>query len=183
MGAHRKQLLRDICIGTTVERVIRTGPYPVLVVNNEPSGPYRNRVAAVDVSEPSVKAIRGARSVGLVGEDGMTLLHAFLPLGKRKMSTAGIKRAAISDYVAAERRSATEEMKRFLDANGLGGPDLSLRVEEGEPFEVISRVVQTARPDLLVLGTHGRTGLLKVLLGSVTEEALRRIDNLLKVHN
>ena len=32
------------------------------------------------------------------------------------------------------------------------------------------------RPDLLVMGTQGRTGLLKALLGSVTEEALRRLD-------
>jgi universal stress protein E len=32
------------------------------------------------------------------------------------------------------------------------------------------------RPDLLVIGTHGRSGLLKVLLGSVTEEALRCLD-------
>ncbi|MCB8823361.1 universal stress protein [Microvirga rosea] len=33
MGAHRKQLLRDILVGTTIERVIRTGPHPVLMVN------------------------------------------------------------------------------------------------------------------------------------------------------
>jgi universal stress protein E len=40
MGAHRKQFLRDVFVGTTVERVIRTGPYPVLMVNNEvSSGP------------------------------------------------------------------------------------------------------------------------------------------------
>ena len=42
MGAHRKQLLRDIFVGTTIERVIRTGPYPVLMVNNEVKQPYRN---------------------------------------------------------------------------------------------------------------------------------------------
>ena len=41
MGAHRKQFLRDIFVGTTIERVIRTGPYPVLMVNNEASAPTR----------------------------------------------------------------------------------------------------------------------------------------------
>lgn len=35
MGTHRKQLLRDIFVETTIERVIRTGPYPVLMVNTE----------------------------------------------------------------------------------------------------------------------------------------------------
>jgi nucleotide-binding universal stress UspA family protein len=46
--------------------------------------------------------------------------------------------------------------------------------EEGEAFEVISRAIKTMGHDLLILGTHGRTGSL-ILLGAVTEEALRRI--------
>jgi universal stress protein E len=40
-------------------------------------------------------------------------------------------------------------------------------------MEIISRAVSELRPDLLVMGTHGRSGLLKALIGSVTEEALR----------
>ena len=87
-----------------------------------------------------------------------------------------INQAAISEYVATERQKAAEELRTFLAANELGGPEVLLRVEEGEPFEAISRVVETMGPDLLIIGTHGRTGLLKVLLGSVTEEALRRLD-------
>jgi nucleotide-binding universal stress UspA family protein len=176
MGAHRKQLLRDIFVGTTIARVIRTGPYPVLMVNNDPGGPYRNAVAAVDVSEPSANAVRIARSAGLADEKDITFLHAFFPLGKRKMSTAGVNEAAIDEYVASERQNATDEVKAFLAENGFRSASLLLRVEEGEPFEVISRVVKDMGHDLLILGTHGRTGLLKVLLGSVTEEALRRLD-------
>jgi universal stress protein E len=176
MGAHRKQLLRDIFVGTTVERVIRTGPYPVLMVNNEARQPYRNALAAVDMSEPSARAIKAAWSAGLVGDGGITLVHAFFPLGKGKMSMAGIDQAAIDEYVATERRRALDELVAFLAANGLDCPTSPPRVEEGEPFEVISRVVEELRTDLLVLGTHGRSGLAKVLLGSVTEEALRRLD-------
>jgi universal stress protein E len=176
MGAHRKQLLRDIFVGTTVERVIRTGPYPVLMVNNEVRQPYRNVLAAVDMSEPSAHAIRAARSAGLIGEQGVTLLHAFVPLGKGKMAMAGIDRAAIDEYVASERRKALDELVAFLAANELDGLKAPLRVKEGGAFEVISRAVEEMRPDLLVLGTHGRSGLVKVLLGSVTEEALHRLD-------
>ena len=43
-------------------------------------------------------------------------------------------------------------------------------------MEVISRAISELRPDLLVMGTHGRSGLLKVLIGSVTEEALRSLN-------
>jgi universal stress protein E len=120
MGAHRKQLLRDIFVGTTIERVIRTGQYPVLVVNNEAQQTYEKTVAAVDMSGPSVNAIRAAR--GLIGDKSITLLHAFLPLGKDKISVAGINQAVIDEYVASERLRARDEVVAFLAANELDGP-------------------------------------------------------------
>ena len=52
MGSHRKQLLLDIFIGTTIERVIRKGPFPVLMVNNEAQRRYEKVVAPVDMSDP-----------------------------------------------------------------------------------------------------------------------------------
>jgi universal stress protein E len=61
MGAHRKELLRDIFVGTTIERVIRTGSHPVLMVNSEVEQSYSNVLAAVDMSEPSARAIRAGK--------------------------------------------------------------------------------------------------------------------------
>jgi nucleotide-binding universal stress UspA family protein len=176
MGAHRKQLLRDIFVGTTIERVIRTGPYPVLMVNNEAKGPYRSVMAPVDMSEPSANAIKVADAAGLIGEAYVTLVHAFFPLAKGKMGMAGVSRASIDEYVASERQKAVDDLATFLAASGFGGRGWSLRVEEGDAFQVISREVEEARPDLLLIGTHGRSGLLKVLLGSVTEEVLRSLN-------
>ena len=43
-------------------------------------------------------------------------------------------------------------------------------------MEIISRAVSEMRPDLLVMGTHGRSGFLKALIGGVTEEALRSLN-------
>ena len=68
MGAHRKQLLRNIFVGTTIERVIRTGHHPVLMVNNEVNAPYELALTPVDLSDASANAIRAARTVGLIGE-------------------------------------------------------------------------------------------------------------------
>ena len=69
-----------------------------------------------------------------------------------------------------------DELIAFLVANDVNREEWSLRVEEGRPLEVISRAVREIRPDLLIMGTHGRSGLLKALIGSVTEEALRSLD-------
>lgn len=176
MGSHRRQLLRDIFVGTTIERVIRRGTFPVLMVNNEAQRIYERIVAPIDMSDASANALRVALSTGLVSDKGATLLHAFVALGKGKMFVAGSDQAGIDSYVESERRRAVDELATFLVANNLQHARWSLRVEEGAPMEVISRAVSEMHPDLLVMGTHGRSALLKTLIGSVTDAALRSLD-------
>ncbi|MBN8973602.1 MAG: universal stress protein [Rhizobiales bacterium] len=175
MGSHRKQLLRDIFIGTTVERVIRKAALPVLMVNHEAQRRYERILAPTDMSDISANALHVARSIGLLG-DGATLVHAFTALAKGKMSVAGVDRDSIADYIEGERRQASNELAAFLIANDLQGLQWRLRVEDGSPMEIISRAVTDIEPDLMVMGTHGRSRLIKALIGSTTEEALRSLN-------
>ena len=176
MGSHRKQLL-DIIVGTTIERVVRKGSFPVLMVNNEAQRKYENVLAAVDMVAASAEALRVATTTGLIRDCRTTLVHAFTPIAKGKLRMSGADQASIDSYVASERREVIDEAVAFL------APSLdriqgrwSLRVEEGGAMEVISSLVSELKPDLLVMGTNGRSGLLKVLIGSVTEEALRSLN-------
>ena len=173
MGRHRKQLLLDIFVGTTIERVIRKGSVPVLMVNNEAQLKYQNIVAPVDMSEASANALRTALAAGVITDGGATLLHAFWVLRKGQMFE---NKASIDSYVASERQRAMDELATFVVANDFNRVRWSLRAEEGAPIEVISRAVSEMRPDLLVMGTHGRSRLGKALIGSVTEEALRSLS-------
>ena len=175
MGSHRKQLLRDIFIGTTVERVIRKAALPVLMVNHEAQRRYERILAPTDMSDISANALHVARSIGMLG-DGATLVHAFTALAKGKMSVAGVDRDSIADYIEGERRQASNELAAFLIANDLQGLQWRLRVEDGSPMEIISRAVTDIEPDLMVMGTHGRSRLIKALIGSTTEEALRSLN-------
>ncbi len=176
MGSHRKQFLLDIFIGTTVERVIRKGTFPVLMVNNEAQRRYEKVVVPLDLTEPSANALRAARTMNLIEEDQATLIHAFIPLAKGKMYVAGADQTSMDSYVASERQRKLSELEEFLAANALGNGNWSLRVEEGEPKEIIVRVITEQQPDLLVMGTHGRSGVVKALLGSVTEAAMRSLN-------
>ena len=49
-----------------------------------------------------------------------------------------------------------------------------MRVEAGEPSDAILRLARDGGGDLIVMGTHGRTGLSRLLIGSVAEAVLRR---------
>lgn len=176
MGSHRKQLLLDIFVGTTIERVVRRGSFPVLMVNHEAQRKYQSALVPTDMSESSAKAIRFGLSMGLIGDNRTTLLHAFLALARGKMFVAGADQDSIDSYIARECQQAIDELAAFLVANDLKHGRWSHRVEEGDAMEVISRAVSELRPDLLVMGTHGRSGLLKTLIGSVTEQALRSLN-------
>lgn len=175
MGSHRQKLL-DILTGTTIERVIRKGNFPVLMVKHQAQTRYESVIAPIDMSEASAHALKATLSMGVISDENVTVLHAFSTLMKGKMTLAGIDKASIDDYVANERRKVTGELAAFLVANDLNRARWSVRVEEGGPMEVISRTVLGLRPDLMVMGTHSRSGLLKVLIGSVTQEALRSLD-------
>lgn len=174
MGSHRKQLLLDIFVGTTVERVIRKSSWPVLMVNHEAQRKYGLVVAAVDLTDASANALRAALSTNLV-EDGATLLHAFIA-DTGKMFLAQADQESTDSYVASERQRAVDELIAFLVTNDLEHHRWSIRVEEGAPMDVIARTVSELNPDLLVMASGRRSMLLKTLLGSVTEEALRSLN-------
>lgn len=176
MGAHRKALLRDVFTGTTIERVIRYGSHPVLMVNNETVGPYRSVLAAVDMSEPCARAMETANMLGLTDGAQVTVVHAFIPPAKLTLAGGSIPQAQIARYVEAERHEANVQLSAFLAAHKGRSENRSYRIEEGNPFEVISRVAKETESELIVMGTHGYGGAAKVLLGSVAEEVLRTLD-------
>jgi hypothetical protein len=65
LGAHHRNLLRDVFVGTTAERVMRHG-HPVLMVNRPVAGPYRSILAAAGLDEPSAGAPCAASELGLL---------------------------------------------------------------------------------------------------------------------
>lgn len=71
---------------------------------------------------------------------------------------------------------ATEDLRRMLHEVTPTDPDVPYehRLISGEPAAAISRLAESEHVDLIVLGTHGRTGLTRLLMGSVAEAVVRR---------
>lgn len=176
LGAHRKQLLRDIFVGTTIERVIRLGSRPVLMVNREAKESYRRAIAAMDISEASAHALKTSQELGFLDGVDLTIVHAYVATARTTMYLGGAKQSEIDKYVLDEGDKARAELQAFLQTAGLDRKARSYRVSEGDPYEVISATAQETKPDLAIIGTHGRTGIAKVLLGSVAERVLYKLD-------
>jgi nucleotide-binding universal stress UspA family protein len=69
------------------------------------------------------------------------------------------------------RRELADMLRSLHPADAAAG--VEYRVEDGEPAAEIMRVAEEVRCDLIVMGTHGRTGLGRMLLGSVAEQVVR----------
>ena len=81
---------------------------------------------------------------------------------------------ALLDAIEEEGRSAVEEIVERASRRGVG--TVAGVVREGEPYRTILDYVDEEDVDLVVMGTHGRTGLDRYLLGSVTERVARLSD-------
>jgi nucleotide-binding universal stress UspA family protein len=96
----------------------------------------------------------------------LVVLHVVIP--PTVMFTEGVSPPSYDDQVA--------QAKESLDR--LQPPDRSFhferRLAQGDAAKVILRTIQELDADLVVLGTHGRTGLSRVLLGSVAEQVMRK---------
>jgi universal stress protein E len=176
MGSYRRKILQDIFVGTTIERVMRIGKHPVLMVNQDPAGPYRRVMVAVDMSDPSANALRTAKGLGLLDGVSFSILHAFDSVTSGMMVYAKAERERVDEYAAREAAEARRKLTAFVAGLGLEGVSHDIRVEEGPAFDAIRTAVDRDRPDLLVIGTRGLTGVKRVLLGSVADAVLRTLE-------
>lgn len=78
------------------------------------------------------------------------------------------------DYMGELKSSAEKALAAFPDAEWSKGKKVVRAVIQGPPFVEIIRYAKEHAVDLIVIGTHGRTGLVHVLLGSVAEKVVRK---------
>lgn len=168
MGMHHKDVLKNLFVGTTLDRVIRHSPAPVLVAKDKVRGPYRNILTSVDFSECSGAALRLAVRMF----PGAT--HAAVNV--YDMPFTGLIRPneqTREAYAVEHRQDIESEMRRFLgDVPGIESIDLPVSLIQDQPAAGIMKAIDEYEPDLLVMGSHGRNAAKRAILGSVVQSVL-----------
>ncbi|MCS3509626.1 MULTISPECIES: universal stress protein [Achromobacter] len=169
-GTARDETLGRLLLGTTVEKLARQARQPVLVVKTRPRKPYRDVLVATDFSDGSRHALRAA--LQLVPNANLTLFHAYdVPFKGNAAPDDAVTR---SFYKGAE-QSAREFTANTPELAGRTPPQVVL--EPGQPETVLSEYSFHHRSDLVVTGTHGRTGILRTAIGSVAERLLESLPS------
>lgn len=154
---------KDYILGTTIDFLVRRASVPVLIVKRRPKVPYRTMVAATDFSQCLRRALEIAAQ--LFPESRIKLLHACSPPFPKRLDTA--------EKVLFLRREREEQMRELLEL-------LPSAVSERVEPEILTGSLEGAleehrvagRCDLLILGTHGRSGFDHAMFGGRASELL-----------
>jgi len=167
-GVARYNSIGDYVLGTAVDHIVRNADAPVLVVRGRVRGPYAHMVVATDLSGCSRAALLAA--AGLFPDTAITLVHAFHVPFEGWLKSDDVKRDV--------RAEAQEELDAFLAHPDVAA--LKARIEplidEGETGSVVMRQLDRTGADLLVLGTHGRSGFAHATIGSQAEALLAAVS-------
>ncbi|WP_132061180.1 universal stress protein [Halorussus amylolyticus] len=172
MGTQGRTGLNRLVLGSVAERTLRTSPVPLLTVHGDTT------------LDPNFEAVLvptdGSDAANVAADHGITLAEA---------TDAAMHVVHVVDLTAASGEFGSAEVLDALEKAGQQAVDdvidradeAELRSVEasivgGSPAQGILDYAEERDIDLIVMGTHGRTGLERYLLGSVTEKIVRVAD-------
>jgi len=171
MGRHGRTGLRRLLMGSVTAKVIGHSPCNVLVVPKAAEISYQKLLVATDGSKYSMAAT--SEAIGIAKRSGAELLV---------ISVVPSETASPFDIVHTEMQHEMIAQKEFHEGeknvNDLlviakqEGVKVEGLIIEGRPYEAIVEHAQEKGVDLIVMGSHGKTGMERLLMGSVAERVV-----------
>jgi nucleotide-binding universal stress UspA family protein len=173
MGTHGRTGVSKLMYGSVTERVLKTVHTPIIVV---PAGGGKipsSIVVAYDFSAPARRAAEAARAIHGLCHGSLHMVHSYLDVWGEYTD-----RGAVVGEAAERRREALrlglEEMLK-ADAKELFSIDaqaIQTHLVTGDPADCILRVAEEVGATLICAGTTGKSGIERILIGSVARRLL-----------
>jgi len=133
---------------------------------------FRKILYPTDFSDVSYKAFDYVKQLKDVGTEEVVVLHV---IDTRSFSIpeiyAKVELSGLENKVEEEATEEANEMVKTLNDIGLRA---SVRIERGIPFKEILRVENEEDISLIIIGSHGKSNVEEMLLGSVSEKVIRK---------
>lgn len=175
LGTHARTGLPRTFLGSTAEGVLRSGTTPILVVRATMAPPkdplFRKVLVAVDESDPADAAV--SLAAGLSHAIGSQCLLCSVVDTKTAIERVPVY-GSPPDLAADDMRAQTRDILDRARVHGGFAPGaVKVALLEGDPIaELLAEAVRSGA-DLIVIGSHGRRGLQRLLLGSIAEYVVR----------
>jgi len=176
MGTHGRRGLRRYLTGSVAERVLRLSPVPVLTVRAAEASAvgsgYGDILVPTDGSERAAAAV--AHALAVADAYGGTV-HAVNVVNVGDVAT-GAEAGVPAEFLEELEAAGADATEAVADEARAAGVSVVTEVLTGRPKHELLAYIEDHDIDLAVMGTHGRTGLDRVLLGSTAEALVRRAE-------
>ncbi|MBU4372615.1 MAG: universal stress protein [Proteobacteria bacterium] len=134
----------------------------------------RKILVPTDFSEDSDLAFRMALSIAVKYQARIFLLHVISNTVQQSLSDYCLDQSIVARVLNESIVFSNEKLQEVIDKNQQSGdikviPD----VRKGQPYEEILKEASERKVDLIVIASHGKTGLQKYFIGSVTERVMK----------
>lgn len=171
MGTHSADNVRRFVLGSVATRTLRESPVPVVTVHEETAiaADFETVLVPTDGSECANAAAEHA--IAFATETGASIhtIHVVNPV-----DIGDEKDGALLEALEETGRNAIEDVVHMAKKADVSSVESS--VLSGVPHQAIETYVQENDVDYVFMGTHGRTGVSRYLLGSATERVIRLVD-------
>jgi nucleotide-binding universal stress UspA family protein len=175
MGTHGRRGAARLLLGSVAAEVVRRAKCPVMTLGHreDPKAieAIERVLVPVDFSEHSHAAIRYAEELALQYEAGLQLLHVV-----EVPTYPYFYVPPEEEYVESRKDSAAQALNELASQLLSTEVACSTHVENGRAASEITRFSEKHGSDLLVITTHGLSGLDRLLMGSTAEEVLSRVS-------
>ncbi len=177
MGTQGREGFERLLLGSVAERVVRLSNLPVLLVRQSVTtatveAGFRRILVPVDGGDASGKALWTANEIAVKLGAELEFLHIIPDLPPPIADPVGMG-GLVYDYNASSEALEQEADRVISDAKAKTTAQTvrtsKLRADGQRIADVIVRAARTGQADLIVMGTHGRGGFNRLLLGSVAE--------------
>ncbi|ADU66294.1 UspA domain-containing protein [Desulfurispirillum indicum S5] len=131
---------------------------------------FKKILVPVDMSDFSLKALEEAISLAKKCDASITILNV---LGDSFYTSNYIRILELEDITASVTRQMDEQLQQLAQKYASSGVAIDAVLKQGNASQVICDFARDGNYDLIVIATHGYSGLNSILIGSVTEKVVR----------
>jgi nucleotide-binding universal stress UspA family protein len=175
MGTHGRRGLGHFFLGSVAEEIVRVSECPVFTIREaETPTPPKSKekiLVPVDFSEHSQNALVNAKEIAKSYEAKIHLLHIIEETIHPAYSLSG--KSSIFDIVPNIKEDCEKRLKKMISEKIGDEVKTEIHIVSGQAANEIINFAKNNSMDLIVIATHGLTGLEHLLLGSTTEKVVR----------
>jgi universal stress protein A len=135
--------------------------------------PIKHILVPVDFSKDSLRALAYASNFAKLFDSDLAILHVIEPIYYATGADMYVTSPNVTLLLDEQRRISARQLARLEADLKKKGRRVRTVLKAGSPAQVIIATAKRARAELIIMATHGRTGLAHMLMGSVAEKVVR----------